>query len=113
MTHGMRSLPTSVSTRKPSTQPDSGSPMLCCRSLTKNSRNVDVLKRAALLRMALDYPRARRRGGCSGIPARMSNVDKRRIAAVRTLEARLDAEFKVIVDARRHVEAIVSPSGGH
>ena len=35
----------------------------------ENSRNVDVLKHAALLRMALDYPRARRRGGCSGIPA--------------------------------------------
>ena len=71
----------------------------------EDSRNVDVLKRAALLRMALDYPRARRRGGCSGIPARMSNVDKQRVAAVRTLEARLDAEFKVIVDARRHVGA--------
>ena len=35
----------------------------------------------------------------------MSNIDKQRIAAVRTLEARLDAEFKVIVDARRHVGA--------
>ena len=35
----------------------------------------------------------------------MSNIDKQRIAAIRTIEARLDAEFKVIVDARRHVGA--------
>ena len=31
---------------------------------------------------------------------RMSNIDKQRIAAVRTLEARLDAEFKAIANAR-------------
>ena len=35
----------------------------------------------------------------------MSNVDTQRVAAFRTLEALLDAEFKLIVDARRHVGA--------
>jgi hypothetical protein len=33
----------------------------------------------------------------------MSNIDKQRIAAVRTLQARLDAESKAIADARRYV----------
>jgi hypothetical protein len=36
----------------------------------------------------------------------MSNIDKQRIAAVRTLEARLNAEFKAIADARRRVGAM-------
>jgi hypothetical protein len=36
----------------------------------------------------------------------MSNIDKQRIAAVRTLAARLDVEFKAIADARHHVGAM-------
>ena len=36
----------------------------------------------------------------------MSNIDKQRIAPVRTLEARLEAEFKAIADARRHIGAM-------
>ena len=36
----------------------------------------------------------------------MGNIDKHRIAPVRTLEARLEAEFKAIADARRHIGAM-------
>ena len=36
----------------------------------------------------------------------MSTIDKQRIAAVRTLEARLEAEFKAVANARRHVGAM-------
>jgi hypothetical protein len=36
----------------------------------------------------------------------MSNIDKQRIAAARTLEARSDAEFKTIADARHQLRAM-------